>query len=356
MLDLFQSRLEGTQESLETEQQLDFGQNMLKTQLLETNIEAHELFDETDSVDSTEEIDEDLFLVYITPSADMEASVFLDTYDDRFWTLYSMEDAKKTDQILRALLSQEAVGLDKPWLPGHQVEAIRKMGVFEGVRFSYDADEAFSESYVENNLRFSDLSVSTSGSGAPELYTLLQQAERIDDYLAMKSVQIRRQQNGDFVRERITNDGGFTTRGGSDIELHVNTVNQIKRRYAELLSLIEEHHRIDARTTPSGGRSEGHPVIIEFSQEISDIGIFLDNIISARDPFRLWGHVQKVEDDFYTINAVDMHNGDQVDIEVGESWMRLYLQADACGNTALRIFANLQQFYDPAADLVLSHD
>jgi hypothetical protein len=48
-----------------------------------------------------------------------------------------------------------------------------------------------------------------------------------------------------------------------------------------------------------------------------------------------------------------MHNGDQFSIELTPDWMRLYLYEEACGNTVLRIFTNLQHYYDPSAALVI---
>ena len=44
--------------------------------------------------------------------------------------------------------------------------------------------------------------------------------------------------------------------------------------------------------------------------------------------------------------GVDLHNGDELCIESTDSWMRLYLKNNACGNTALRLVSNLQEYYD----------
>jgi hypothetical protein len=227
------------------------------------------------------------------------------------------------------------------------------MGDFEGVGLTYDADDVFPEEFIEDHLLFGDLSVNTSGHGARRLYSILKDSQDIKKFLSLSNVQIRRNIDGEFVRERVTNDGTFTTRGGSKIQLHIDTVNQIKRRYATVLEAIENNHRMCANKKEHGVRAEGKPAVIQFTEEVEDIGLFLKYIVNARDPFRLWGHTQELEDEYYKVDGVDMHNGDKFSIEMTPSWMRLYLSDGACGNTVLRIFTNLQHYYDPSASLVI---
>lgn len=50
---------------------------------------------------------------------------------------------------------------------------------------------------------------------------------------------------------------------------------------------------------------------------------------------------------------MDIDNGDKFSIEMTAEWIRLYLYGGGCGNTALRIFTNLQHYYDPSATLVI---
>lgn len=352
VLDLFQARLENTHQKLVEDLELDFGQNMLKTNLIETNISAHELFQTYDPIRKVEEIDAELYLLKL--KADYgSGAVFLDTLDDRFWTLFSMEDSEFTRNLVNHMLSREGSGLDRLWLPSKQVEQIIDMGDFEGVGMTYDADDVFPEEFIEDHLLFGDLSVDTSGHGARRLYSILKKSEDIEKFLSLSNVQIRRNVEGEFVRERITNDGAFTTRGGSNIQLHIGTVNQIKQRYATVLDAIESNHRLNAQERGRGVRVEGKPAVIEFTEPVAQIETFLDHVINARDPFRLWGHTQQLEEDYYKVDGVDMHNGDKFSIEMTPSWMRLYLYDEACGNTVLRIFTHLQHYYDPSARLVI---
>lgn len=352
VLDLFQARLENTHQNIVEDLELEFGQNMLKTNLIESNISPSRLFDTYEPITRVDEVDSDLY--FLTLDAKFgSGAVFLDTLDDRFWRLFSMEDSKFTGNLVDDMLSRKGSGLDRLWLPSNQVERITDMGDFEGIGMTYDADDVFPDEFIEDNLLFGDLAVNTSGHGARRLYSLLKESEEIEKFLSLSNVQIRRDVEDEFVRERVTNDGGFTTRGGTNIQLHIETVDQIKRRYASVLEAIESNHRLDTTGRGHGIRPEGQPAIIEFSDSIQDIDVFLDNIMNASNPFRLWGHTQQLESDYYKINGVDMHNGDKFSIEMTGEWMRVYLYEGACGNTVLRIFTNLQHYYDPAATLVI---
>jgi hypothetical protein len=129
----------------------------------------------------------------------------------------------------------------------------------------------------------------------------------------------------------------------------------VREKYRELLEAIEENHRISSEDSNYGGKSKGTPLMIKFSNEVPDVGEFVDHMISATDPLRLWGSVTELKPDYYRVKGVDMHNGDRYSMEVSPGWIRLYLHDDACGNTALRIFTNLQQYYDPAAEMEVNY-
>lgn len=352
VLDLFQARLENTHQNLVEDLELEFGQNMLKTNLIESNIPPSKLFETYDPITRVEEIDSNLYLLRLDANFG-SGVVFLDTLDGRFWRLFSMEDSKFTRNLVDNMLSREGSGLDRLWLPSNQVERIIDMGNFEGVGITYDADDVFPKEFIEDNLLFGDLSVDTSGHGAQRLYSLLKESDDIEKFLSLSNVQIRRDVEGEFVRERVTNDGGFTTRGGTNIQLHIETVDQIKRRYAAVLETIESDHRLSVSERGHGIRAEGKPAVIEFTEKVENLEAFLSHVVSARDPFRLWGHTQQLEKDYYKVDGVDMHNGDQFSMEMTPEWMRLYLYEGACGNTVLRIFTNLQHYYDPSATLVI---
>lgn len=352
MLSIFDSRLRNNHSELVERTRLNPGENMLKTAIIESNIAPDDILSRT-SVEETYQIENELHMIEWLTSNSGEGWLFLDSHDERFWILYSLEDSKFFGDATSELLSKEGAGLDRLWLPTAQVEKIGEMGEYESVKTNYSADNVFPEELIEDNRQFSDLSIDGSGQNSKRLYDLLKSVDDIDNYLALSRIQIRREVDGRFIRERVTNEGMFTTRGGSGVNLHTSTVEQIKDRYAGLLELIENNHIIGVSNREHRVKAQGVPVVIEFSHKIPNLELFISNIVDAKNPFRLWGHIRQVSEAGFKVDGVDMHNGDKIAIEASPLWLRLYLYDGACGNTALRLFTNIQQYYDPAANLVL---
>ncbi|MCL9818373.1 hypothetical protein [Natronocalculus amylovorans] len=351
MLSAFNDRLQNNYSDLLEDTELSPGENMLKTAVVESNIPPLEVF-EKEEVDRVREVDQNLHLFKWTTGNSGSDWFFLDTHDKRFWIFYSLSKSNFFGDAMREIVTSEGAGLDRLWLPRGQIERIGEMGAYEGVKISYGANDVFPEEFIKENLEFSDLNIDGSGSSSKNLYEILKQTEKLDPFLALSRIQIRREIDGDFVRERVTNEGMFTTRGGTNIRLHISTVEQIKEQYAQMLNAIESNHIIGATSREHGARPQGAPIIIKFSREVHDVEEFLSYIVNAKNPFRLWGHTRKISASAYKVDGVDMHNGDKIAIEMAPDWMRLYLYDGACGNTALRLFTNLQQYYDPAAELI----
>ena len=351
--EVFESQMQNTHSDLLENTRLEIGRNMLKTALIESNISPAEFCDKP-AIKMTLKIEEE-FLMVKTEHNGEEGWLFVDVHDDRFWSIYSLTDSDFFNGTIDNLLSSDGGGLDRLWMPTGHVEKIGNMGTFEGVKMNFEAESIFPEEFLKNNerLRFTDLNIKGSGRNSRDLYNILQQTEEVADFISLTRVQVRRERDGNFVRERVTNDGRFTTRGGDSFRLHLSTVEEIKARYERLLHRIESYHRINATERDHGARAQGSPVIIKFSHSVPDVEELVSHIVNAQNPFRLTGHIREVGTNACKVDAVDGHNGDRLTLEVSEDWIRLYLHGDACGNTALRLFSNLQHYYDPAAELVI---
>ena len=105
--------------------------------------------------------------------------------------------------------------------------------------------------------------------------------------------------------------------------------------------------------TDAGGASfAGMPIGIRFSRPIPDLPAFCEELFSSRAPYRLWGQPAVAEDEAL-VEAVDLHVGQRIGIELGRDWMRVNLHAGSCGNTVARLISNLQTRFDGA--LALTH-
>jgi hypothetical protein len=347
LFERFQHTMEGTYDELVDDQELQPGQTMLKTFLIESNVSPDELSDRVDVVESRE-VDFDLQEIIIRRKGSKH-TFFLDYEDTRFWTFYTLEESEDAKNVVSDMISGVRNGLDYTWMPIEQQRQIIEMGEFRDVGVSYEADEVFSEDYIDNRLAFGDLSVRSSGRGTRTLFDILDSHEELSSFLSLSSVGIKREVDGSFVLERITHSGRFTTSGGNSVQLHLDTVAEIKQRYASLLGRIEDHHRLSYTSGNHGVRMSGTPLVIELDNEIEDVSEFIKNTVTAKNPLRLWGAKTKLDDQYWKVKGVDLHNNDKFTMEICPEWIRLYLGEEACGNTALRIYSNLQRHYDSNA-------
>ena len=96
----------------------------------------------------------------------------------------------------------------------------------------------------------------------------------------------------------------------------------------------------------------GGPIVIKFSRPIPDQQAFLATLFSSRAPFRLWGMPAVSAEGVAEVEAVDLHVGQRLRVDVGDDWMRIYLEAGGCGNTVARLVSNLQHRFDGALSLI----
>jgi len=349
LFERFQHTIEGTHEELVDEQELRPGQTMLKTFLIESNVTPTELHERIE-IAKAREVDFDLQELVIRRKG-ANHTFFLDHEDARFWTLYTLEESEDAKNVIRDMVSGVRNGLDYTWMPVEHQRDIMKMGEFRDVGVTYEADKVFTSEYIDDRLKFGDLRVRSSGRGTGTLFDILDNQEELSSFLSLSSVGIRREANNSFVLERVTHNGRFTTSGGDSIQLHLDTVDEIKNRYSDLLNRIEENHRLSYESVEHGSRLDGSPLVIRLDNKIDDVQEFLENIITATNPLRLWGVKTELADAYWKVKGVDLHNNDKYTMEVTPDWIRLYLGEEACGNTALRIYANLQRHYDSNATM-----
>lgn len=349
LFDALQHTIEGTYDELVEYQELQPGQTLLKTFLIESNITSEEFQNRVD-VTEVREVDFNLQELLIQRNGSKH-TFFLDYDDPRFWSLYTLEESDDAKSIVSDIVSGVRNGLDYTWMPIEQQRDIMEMGEFRDVGVNYEADEVFSDEYIEDRLAFGDLSVRSSGRGTSILFDILDQQEELSSFLSLSSVGIKREVDSSFVLERVTHNGRFTTSGGDSIQLHLDTVTEVKNRYSNLLQRIEENHRLSYKSRQHGSTIRGTPLNIELANEIQNVREFIDGIITAKNPLRLWGAKTKLDDQYWKVKGVDLHNNDKYTMEVSPQWIRLYLGEGACGNTALRIYANLQRHYDSNATM-----
>jgi len=274
-------------------------------------------------------------------------TLVVDFLDARFWLVHTVGHAGFSHDALRASLRANR-DLDWCWFPRQLVEDFRKAGDVRWFKTDFEGDDLTpSESERARRLR-----VQLDGDRA---YDLLQVLKSQVDYrhaasLTALAVYVSEPRAG-HVLEIADYKGRFAARGDS-FEIHVGLVTSLLRRYSDYIRQLEERYALTWTAAVDGGASlSGEVVMMPFRKPVIDLDAFLDGLFSCREPFRLWGVPQQITDGFASVQAVDLHVGAQLPMEVFPDGLRIYLQKGTCGNTVARLLANLQHRYDATLDL-----
>ncbi|MCQ6254740.1 hypothetical protein [Methanocaldococcus sp.] len=336
------------------------GRNLVKTYIVESNTSILELNKNIKELELSMERTNDSgfwILKVKEPRQNSKATFYVDTYDpfsdnnQRFWIFYTVEKSEIADKYMEKLINPRISRLDNIWLDREFLLKFRDdLGVETkqiGIRYL--------DSLGENNEDEADnLSLKVNGK---LLKIIINKLNELEDkhFMAITSIGFKKSIQYDedlnlMVLENMYYNGKFSVKGTSFNE-HLNIVNGVRKRYANMLKTIEEEYEIYYEKKDFGIAVSGSPLLISFKREIEDIDKFLNILLSTKRPFRLAGFKRKIDKNYYSVVGVDLHNGDKFEMDVSTEWIRLYLSNGACGNTALRLVCNLQQYYDAETKL-----
>lgn len=276
------------------------------------------------------------------------AAFWIDLLDDRFWSFHTQNTMRQVYPFLRSKV-EERRDLDWMWLPSEHLQRVWPGATTRGVRAEFNARD------LANEESASRLKLQLRGKNADHLLDYIARNPRYRSAVSYDSIEATLQDEDlGTVEEAINKRGRFAVFGES-IEFHLQFVRVVVNRYRALVEACERRainwHPFDGNTEPEGGNLEGGPITLMFNNPIPDLTTFLDAIFSSRAPYRLWG-VPEVGDDAAFIEAVDLHVGRRIRIDVGSTWMRIYLEGGACGNTVARLISNLQSGFDSALSIL----
>jgi len=321
---------------------LSRAQPPLRTVVLEAHSEdPPELLAELEGVTGVTATDD----AHLHRLSTLDGDVFADTLDPRFWSLHT----RMTDSFVRRLVQpsvQRRRDLDRLWLPTQHLTAAWPAAERTGVHVAFDASRLDPDGATSaTRLNLTGRAVGTTFdllSGLPDggrgvLSSVDRVALRVEDA------------DAGHVDEAVNRGGTFLARGDS-FALHQAFVEDVVRRYRALVETVEERRLVftPGPSSEGGGAMWGDVVSLAFSRPITDLQHWLDELFSSREPFRLWGQpeIDDDDDDVASVEAVDLHVGQRLSIDVTVDGMRLYLPEGTCGNTVVRLVSNLQHFFD----------
>jgi len=353
LYELLESRMRKTYEKLKEEQELEAGENLLKTYVIESNLDSIALLQKVDEfqikIERTK--DETLYIMKVQKDGKPHSTFYVDISDPRFWILHTLSRSERTDQFISKFVFAISNNLDFPWFDTYFLEDLVKNGIFRG--FTLKFEEKIMD---DEKIPVKSLSMRLWGEAASRILDVLRRDVNLKYSTALSGVGLKHifDSNGDFVIEDITYNAKFTARG-TTVDGHLFIVRKVIGEYKRKLKTIEQNS-IKYEILDLGYKILGEPVAILFRKEIENLDKFLDGLLSSTRPFRLWGLKKQISKNYYKAVCVDLHTAHKLTIEVTPEWMRIYLPYGACGNTVLRLLTNIQQYYDSEAMLMVGGD
>jgi hypothetical protein len=310
---------------------------------------------------------QDAYLSRVFTSAAGE--FWVDRLQPRFWVFHTTAPSTPATRWLKDRVESRR-DTDWMWLPSAHLRYIAPDALSRRVRTEFDG-----ERLVGSDDAARDLKVQLSGSHAERLLDKIADLPEYRSAVSFNSIEVDiSDPDLGSLRESVRRWGAFAAHG-EQFTHHAQFVQLVIGRYARLIESIEALAlRFETLRNLSSGPQEpgnggadatmeadydlggatfsGMPIGLRFSRPIPDLPAFCDELFSSRAPFRLWGQ-PAITDDEALVEAVDLHVGQRIGIELGRDWMRVYLHAGSCGNTVARLISNLQTRFDGA--LTLTH-
>jgi hypothetical protein len=342
-------------------------QAQLKTYLIEAH-EARSLPSATDLLERVASLaqaevaptaDPSLFLLTArveVERASEEAGFWLDTANPRFWLLHSKSNAKPAQAVLRRLILGTK-SLDYAWLPRTQLRLLQSTFQPFGFRLRFD-ERPFYAHHESDLVELAEpthrLNVEHAGVGSEEMYDLLYDSKITRRAMAVSEVAFwDRSQEGTQIL-RLSREGRLRSIGSS-LTSHLKAARTLIRGYEAFVFSLESLFGLRVVEDPLGVALEGQPLGVEaIKPSAFEFQLLVERLFSGVEPFRLLGSVDWRADDLAWVEAVDLHTGAPLRLDLTPTWMRLYLSHGLCGNTLARFVTNLQRSYN--ADVQFFND
>ncbi len=317
----------------------------LKSYLFEANEELTPQFeiDKTMGKISDTGLD-NIKILTMNEQGDRFAQFYLDISDKRFLILHTNALAKDTHHYFKKLTQSNEHEFDSAWFSTTMLKEISSTSGNRFYGYGVDYTDIFREDSEDIEPK-DDLRMNISGTISQKVLETIRQEEAVERTMGYTKVTIGRGSRTSGVLENLEYDGKFRVMRGDSVDDHISLVEYVKDKYSQQVHEIEKE-RIRGEKIHEKSMIEGTAFDFEFVRTVDNWDKYLKRIFNAMEPFRIWGIKSKIDDGVYRVLGVDMHTGDPLDVEISDNLMRVYLPKNSCGNVVLRLFANLQRFFD----------
>lgn len=268
---------------------------------------------------------------------------YIDMADGRFILLHTDGPAEGADADMEMLVEDGSHKLDHVWFHSGLMERWAREPNWEFGGYAINHGGLLREESTT-------LRMEVSGTEAGRLRRSIAGLRDSGGMMSHEAIKVsrgsKRARDG-YVEERISNRGCFTIKRGRSIQDHLHIVEDCKDEYACMVASAEEC-RMGKVLQDGSWTYGGRPMEITYPR-VKKLGRFVGALFRATQPFRLWGIGIKRDRDYYSVPAIDLHEGSPIDFEITPTFMRVYTRRESCGNTMLRLLANLQAQYSASA-------
>lgn len=271
-------------------------------------------------------------------------TAYLDFTNPRFWLMHSMSDSTALERLVAHWID-DLPELDRAWFPVGLLDVYARLGTLRGVRLEYNNTWIKGDPFSVNGADVFNMTVRTKHA-ARVLKTMRSDS---GEPRVARLAKVTVESSGSV--SDVNYDGKITGHGKSFPD-HVSVANNVVEKYAEQVRYVEDHYAIEGLF--SGGQITlgGSPLTFILPERIEDLSFFCESMFSAADPFRLWGDPVHVSENFFRVQALDLHSARTLAFELTPDFIRVYLPKGSCGNSILRLYTNLQSRYNALVTLV----
>jgi hypothetical protein len=391
--DAFQSAMSGAHDTLRALWHFEKGQNLPKSYLVEFHPkDACDHDWSTESVFSALQNAAQLYSAVVRRTeddslfwmghheADHDAEFIVDSLNPRFLVFHTLSNVDDSDRFIVERLTQYRPEFDLFWFPVSVLERteLREKVIGWQARFDPLVDVDFLQDSTNVHLKTlteqpesltqddSSYELDTEEPPAqllrrPRVNIDLEYPDALGTYRRLKEASLlpdvplnavlterRDEESSGYARARVTSNGKITGRG-PDFSSYLQIVDRTLDDYASIVNSLESRYwlRLDAIDNDStlAIRLKGEPFSIKFSREIN-VERLLDLMFNCARPFRLMGTIDEIENNYYAVEAIDLHVNQPVGFEIASTFIRIYLYEGTCGNTLVRVIRSLQHHVD----------
>jgi hypothetical protein len=273
---------------------------------------------------------------------DDSVRAFVDTLNPRFWQVHSTSSSGSVARLLKRVTTR-FTQLDSAWLPSEQLQELEGRRLW--IKSTFNGDSLLGSEAPERRWR-----ARFEGEAPDELLGFLANT-RYARATALAGVGSIVEEPGIGRAHVVADFRGSFVFGAGDFEVAASVLWNAVRRYEELVRSLEDRHQLRLEYGEHGGFAvDGDVALIEFPERV-DAQLLVDGLFTTKEPFRLWAVPKQVAEEEWEANAVDLHVGQPLRLEISPHRVRLLLDEDTCGNTLARMLTNLQRHLDARSQL-----